>query len=369
MKALITGAKGFLGKNLVLTLKQMENTELYLYDVDTDPGLLKSYAAKCDFVFHLAGVNRPQKMEEFQEGNRGFTLKLLEALEFNQNKAPVLFSSSIQAAMDNPYGQSKKAAEDLLFAYGREQNVPVYVYRLPNLFGKWCRPNYNSVVATFCHNIARGLPISVSNPDALLQLSFVDDVVAEFIRAMQGKAYQNGPYCHVIPVYEATVGRIAEWIKSFRSSREDRSIPDMGDPLVKALYATYLSYLPEDQLSSPLKMHADHRGSFTELFRTADRGQISVNVIKPGIIKGNHWHHTKNEKFIAVSGKGVIRLRSLHETQVLEYFVSGEKPEVVDIPPGYSHNIENLGNGDMVAVIWANENFDPLQPDTFFLEV
>ena len=369
MKALVTGANGFLGKNLVLSLKQMENTEVYPYDVDTDPGLLNSYAGKCDFVFHLAGVNRPQRAEEFQEGNRDFTARLLEALALNQSQAPVLFSSSIQAAMDNPYGQSKKAAEDLLFAYGRERSVPVYIYRLPNLFGKWCRPNYNSVVATFCHHIARGLPISISNPDALLKLLYVDDAVAEFIRATQGNPYQYGLYCQAAPVHEATVGRIAEWIESFRSSREDHSIPDMGDPLVKALYATYLSHLPEDRLSSPLKAHADHRGSFTELFRTGDRGQISVNVIKPGIVKGNHWHHTKNEKFIAVSGRGVIRLRSVHEARVLEYFVSGEKPEAVDIPPGYTHNIENLGNGDMVAVIWANENFDPSRPDTFFLEV
>ena len=369
MKALVTGAKGFLGKNLAVSLAQLTNTETYLYDLDTDAALLNAYAGECGFVFHLAGVNRPQRTEEFKEGNRDFTLHLLDALGRRQSRAPVLFASSIQAAAGSPYGQSKKAAEDAVFAYGQEQGVPVYVYRLPNVFGKWCRPNYNSVVATFCHNIARGLPIAVNDPGAKMQLVYVDDVVAEFLRAMEGKPNQSGPYCSVEPVYQATVGTVAEWIGSFQSSRESNTIPDLGDPFAKALYATYLSYLPEDGFIRPLKMNAGHRGSFTELFHTADRGQFSVNVSKPGIVKGNHWHHTKHETFIVVSGRGVIRLRKVGETQVLSHLVSGDKLEAVDIPPGYTHSIENLGSADMVTVIWASENFDPSRPDTYLLEV
>ncbi len=369
MKVLLTGANGFLGKNLAATLMQADSMETMLYDVDSEEGLLDQYASECDFVFHLAGVNRPQRTEEFMEGNSGFTRQLLETLKKNQSKAPILFASSIQASLANPYGQSKKAAEDEIFKYGIDQSIPVYVYRLPNVFGKWSRPNYNSAVATFCHNIAHGLPVSLNDPDAKLHLAYVDDVVAEFLRALFGKANKNGMYCAVEPVYVTTVGLVADLIESFRADREKHIISDMGDLFTKMLYATYLSFLPEDQFQIPLKMNADHRGSFTELFHTADRGQYSVNIVKPGIIKGNHWHHTKNEKFIAVTGQGVIRLRKVNDQQVLTYLVSGDKPEAVDIPPGYVHSIENLGGTDMVTVIWANENFDPERPDTYFQEV
>ncbi len=343
--------------------------ETYLFDVDTDPALLDGYCRDCDFVFHLAGVNRPQRAEEFMEGNCGFTSTLLDTLKRHGSKAPVIVTSSIQAELDNLYGQSKKAGEDLVFAHGEEQGIPVYVYRLPNVFGKWCRPNYNSVVATFCHNIAHGLPVVVNDPAAQMQLVYIDDVVGELIQAMGGGANRRDRFCYVEPVHKASVGHIAELIHSFKASRETRFIPDMGGAFTKDLYATYLSYLPEDEFNYPLKMHADHRGSFTEIFRTKERGQISVNISKPGITKGNHWHHSKNEKFIVVSGRGVIRFRKVGGDQVLEYFVDGGRIEVVDIPTGYTHHIENLGDTDLVTIMWASECFDPEKPDTYSLEV
>lgn len=369
MKVLITGAKGFIGKNLAATLTKPEVTEAYLYDMDTVPELLDEYTKDCDFVFHLAGVNRPKNPEEFMEGNYGFTSKLLDSLKRHRNKAPVLITSSIQAELDNPYGQSKKAGEEVVFLYGEECGVPVYVYRLPNVFGKWCRPNYNSVVATFCHNIAQDLPIVVNDPAAQMKLVYIDDVVAELDRAIKGEVNHKGRFCCVEPVYQTTLGHIAELIHSFRTVRGTLSIPDMGDELTKKLYATYLSYLPEDQFQYPLKMNVDQRGSFTEIFRTPERGQVSVNISRPGITKGNHWHHSKNEKFVVVSGKGVIRFRKVGEEKVLEYFVDGSRIEVVDIPTGYTHNIENLGDTDLVTIMWASECFDPNKPDTYYLEV
>ncbi len=342
---------------------------MYLFDVDTDPELLDEYAKNCDFVFHLAGVNRPKNPDEFMEGNFGFTSKLLDSLKRCGSKAPVLITSSIQAQSDNPYGQSKKAGEEVVFSYGEEQGVPVYVYRLPNVFGKWCRPNYNSAVATFCHNIAHGLPIVVNDPAVQMQLVYIDDVVAELIRAMKGEANRQDQFCCVEPVHHTALGHIAELIHSFRASRQTLTIPNMGDAFTKDLYATYLSYLPEEEFRYPLKMNADHRGSFTEMFRTPERGQVSVNISKPGITKGNHWHHSKNEKFIVVVGKGVIRFRKAGEEKVLEYFVDDGRIEVVDIPTGYTHNIENLGDTDLVTIMWASECFDPDKPDTYYLEV
>ena len=371
MKVLVTGAKGFIGKNLIHTMENMADMEILEYDMDTDDSLLPQYTAECDFVFHLAGVNRPENPEDFMKGNFGFTSALLENLMQAGNKAPVLITSSIQAALDNPYGQSKKAGEDLIFEYGRDNGAEVYVYRMPNVFGKWCRPNYNSAIATFCHNIARDLPITVNDPSHMMQLVYIDDVVAEFIRASRGEANRNPEdgFCYIEPVHSATLGQIVELLDSFKNARKTLSVPDMSDPLTKKLYATYLSYLPEQAFSYPLKMNMDDRGSFTEILRTADRGQFSVNVAKPGITKGNHWHHTKNEKFLVVSGKGVIRFRKVGSNQVTEYFVSGDKPEVVDIPPGYTHNIENTGDTDLVTFMWCNECFDPDKPDTIFLKV
>ena len=377
MKILITGAKGFMGKNLIATLEAIRdgkdkshglNPDLALlpYDLDTDPELLDEYCRQADFICHLAGVNRPKETAEFMEGNFGFTSRLLDVLKRHGNKAPVLISSSTQAALDNPYGQSKKAGEELMFSYGRETGAPVYVYRLPNAFGKWSRPNYNSAIATFCHNIARGLPITVNDRSVTLNLVYIDDIVAEIIRAMKGQATQNGQYCEVRPVHQATLGRIADLLHSFSASRKTLEVPLLDDPVEKKLYSTYLSFLPEDGFAYPLTTHTDHRGSFTEVIRTPERGQVSINVSKPGITKGNHWHHTKNEKFLVVSGRGVIRFRKIGEEEVIEYQVSGDEVRVVDIPTGYTHHIENLGGGDMVTLMWANEPFDPGKPDTFY---
>ena len=378
---LITGAYGFVGKNLSESLAcirdgkdrthpELEIGEIYLYDIDTDPALLPEYCKKADFVFHLAGVNRPKDTAEFMQGNFGFTTTLLDTLKSVGNKAPIMISSSIQAALDNPYGQSKKAGEDAVFAYGKENNVDVLVYRFPNLFGKWCRPNYNSVIATFCNNIANDLPITVNDRSVVLTLCYIDDLVSEMLRALAGDPTRAGEFCEVPVTHKISLGELADTLISFKESREKRSVADMSDPLTKKLYATYLSYLPpEDGFSYPLTMNVDARGSFTEVFRTEERGQVSVNISKPGIVKGNHWHHTKNEKFLVVSGKGVIRFRKVGESKVYEYFVSGDKLEVVDIPTGYTHNIENLGDGDMVTLMWANECFDPARPDTYYLEV
>jgi UDP-2-acetamido-2,6-beta-L-arabino-hexul-4-ose reductase len=342
---------------------------VFEYDLDTDLALLDEYCKQADFVFHLAGVNRPKEQSEFIEGNLGFTSKLLETLEKHNNTCPVMISSSIQATLDNPYGQSKKAGEDLLFKYGQQTGAKVLVYRFPNVFGKWCRPNYNSAIATFCHNLARDLPITVNDPDVVLNLVYIDDVVNELINALEGKETRVGDFCEVREVYQKRLGDIVDLIYSFKNSREERSIPNMSDPFTKKLYSTYLSYLPKDKFSYELKMNVDNRGSFTEFIKTLDRGQISVNVSKPGVVKGNHWHRTKNEKFLVVSGKGVIRFRKIDEDEVIEYFVSGDKLEVVDIPVGYTHNIENLGDSDMVTIMWANEPFDPDNPDTYYLEV
>ncbi len=380
MKILVTGAKGFVGKNLCATLKNIAGgkdrsyaltPELKLLEADrnTDPAVLSAWCAECDFVVHLAGVNRPKEPSAFLTGNLDFTAALLDKLERAHNTCPVLFSSSIQAELDNPYGQSKLAAERLLRKYGDRTGASVLIYRLPNLFGKWCRPNYNSVVATYCHNLARGLPIQINHPETQLRLVYIDDAVSEMIAALQGEAHCDGEFCVVEPEYRITLGALAELLKKLCDTRTQLGIPKLDDPLTAKLWATFLSYLPEDGFSCALTTHADARGSFTEIFRTTDRGQFSVNISKPGAVKGNHWHHSKNEKFLVVSGRGVIRFRRLDSERILEYFVSGEKLEVVDIPAGYTHNIENLGETDMVTFMWASECFDPEKPDTFFLEV
>lgn len=369
MKILVTGAKGFIGKNLIAELKTTTNHEIFEYDQDTEYSLLQQYCQDANFVFHLAGVNRPKEQSEFMSGNFGFTSELLDLLKQYQNNCPVMISSSIQAALDNPYGQSKKAGEELLFSYSEETGANVLIYRFPNVFGKWCRPNYNSAVATFCHNIAHDLPIQVNDRSVEMTLVYIDDVVKSLIDALEGREQREGKYCVVPITYQTTLGEIVDLIESFKASRAERSIPDMSEPFTKKLYSTYLSYLPEDQFSYDLKMNVDARGSFTEFIRTPDRGQVSVNISKPGITKGNHWHHTKNEKFLVVSGSGVIRFRKLDTDEIIEYFVSGDKLEVVDIPVGYTHNIENLGDSDMVTIMWVNEIFDPENPDTNYLEV
>ena len=366
MKILITGAEGFIGKNLCASLS---SHELLKYDIDTDPLLLSDYCRDADFVIHLAGINRPKDESEFTKGNTDFTATLLKSLLENNNPAPILMMSSIQAALDNPYGRSKKAAEDLLRQYSDAHDIPVYIYRLPNVFGKWCKPNYNSVVATFCHNIANGLDITVNDPNAAITLVYVDDIIEQIKKMLSTNKRESGGYFDVPVPYNTTVGEIAQLIYSFKESRETKNVADMSDGLTKKLYSTYLTYLPEDEFSYLLHMNIDARGSFTEFIRTPDRGQYSVNISKPGITKGNHWHHSKNEKFLVVYGEGIIRFRSINSDQVIEYSVSGEDMRVVDIPPGYTHNIENTGSSDMVTIMWANECFDPDMPDTYRLEV
>ena len=379
MKILVTGAKGFIGKNLIEELKK-QGHEILAYDVDNTEEQLDEYAKSCEFVYHLAGVNRPENTEDFMNGNFGFTSVLLESLKKHGNKAPIMLSSSIQAELDNPYGRSKKAGEEILFQYGRENDVIVYVYRFPNVFGKWCRPNYNSAVATFCHNIARNLPIQVNETNPTLTLVYIDDLVKELVNALGGEANisdtynknQGGSeykYCSVPEQYQIKLLDIVNLIYSFKESRKDLYIPDMKDPFTKKLYATYLSYLPEDKFSYGLIMHTDARGSFTEMLKSEERGQVSVNISKPGITKGNHWHSTKNEKFIVVSGKARISFRRIGTEEVITYDVSGDKIEAVDIPPGYTHSITNTGETDLVTVMWANEPFDPNTPDTYYEEV
>lgn len=380
MNVLVTGAKGFVGKNLCATLQNIaagkdksfgipSDLAVFAYDIDTVPESLDSWCRDCDFVFHLAGVNRPKDAAAFMEGNFGFTDTLLTKLEAYGNACPIVLSSSTQAALDNPYGKSKLAGEERLRQYGARTGARTLIYRFPNLFGKWCRPNYNSVVATFCHNIAHGLPIRIDDPNTVLHLAYIDDVVAELIAALQGKEHRAGEFCFVPTAHEISLGKLAALLSGFRASREERSVPDMGDALTRKLYATYLSYLPENAFSYPLARHEDARGSFTEIIRTADRGQFSVNISKPGVVKGNHWHHTKNEKFLVVSGEGVIRFRKIDGGEVITYRVSGNQPVVVDIPTGYTHNIENLGDTDLVTFMWASECFDPDKPDTYYLEV
>jgi UDP-2-acetamido-2,6-beta-L-arabino-hexul-4-ose reductase len=368
MKVLVTGAKGFIGKNLIARLNYREDVEVYEYDIDTDISLLDKFCSDCDFVFNLAGINRPEHEEEFMEGNFGFASTLVDALKKHNNKCPIMNSSSIQALLSNPYGISKKAGEDMMFRYGEETGAEVFIYRFPNVFGKWCRPNYNSAVATFCHNIAHDLPIKVNDRNTLMHLVYIDDVIDELEQALDMHPHVNNDgYCYVPTVYDVTLGEIVNFLYSFKESRLNRMLPNLTDgSFEKKLYSTYLSYLPDDKFSYPLEMHIDERGSFTELFKSVDRGQVSVNISKPGITKGNHWHNTKNEKFVVVSGKACIRFRKHGEDNIIEYHVSGDKLEAVDIPTGYTHSIVNEGDTDLVTIMWSNECFNPGKPDTFY---
>lgn len=371
MNILITGARGFMGKNLrsALTGRYGDAHRLMLLDMPHTEEELLAAAAEADFVFHLAGVNRPTDPADFQKGNADFTRQLLTLLKERGKRPPVLLSSSIQAALENPYGQSKLSAEQAVADYGRETGSAVYLYRLPNVFGKWSRPNYNSAVATFCHNVARGLPITVNDPSVTLRLVYIDDVVEEFLRAMEGQPHREGEWCTVQPVHEVNLGHMAELIQSFPALRDSLTAPDQSDPLVKKLYATYLSFLPPEDFSRPTVTHADQRGSFTELLHMGSRGQVSLNVSRPHITKGDHWHQTKHEKFIVLQGEGVIRFRKVGDSTVIAYKVSGENLTVVDIPTGYTHSIENTGDTDMLTLMWANEVFDPAHPDTLRLPV
>ena len=379
MKILVTGSKGFVGRNLCASLDNIKQgkdrthpgliiDDVFEFDIDTDISLLDTYCRDCDFVVNLAGVNRPKDTEEFMKGNFGFASTLLDTLKKHNNKAPVLNSSSIQAGLDNEYGRSKKAGEDLLFEYGRTNGVKVLVYRFPNLFGKWCRPNYNSVIATFCNNIANDLPITVNDASVMLTLVYIDDLVDEILDALEGKEHRNGDFCYVPISHKATLGEIVELLESFKSQPSTLLMPEIPHgSFAKKLYSTYLSYLPKEKAIFPLKMNVDVRGSFTELLKTANCGQFSVNISKPGITKGQHWHHTKWEFFIVVSGKALIQQRKIGTEEVLNFEVSGDSIEAVHMLPGYTHNIINLSDtDDLVTLMWANEQFDPGKPDTFF---
>lgn len=368
MKVLITGASGFIGKNLVEKLKELNKYDIITIDRGNTKEQLCRGVLDADFIFHLAGINRPENEEEFFEGNSGLTGEIIKLLKNNNKTTPVLITSSIQADLDNAYGRSKKLAEEELFNYRKETGAKVYVYRLPNVFGKWCRPNYNSAVATFCNNIAQGKEVWISDPSKEMTLVYIDDVVRNFINSMETQEVVEG-FTTVDVEHTATLGKIVDLLTSFKESRRNLMVPNMGDAFEKKLYSTYLSYIPEDEFSYPLKMNMDHRGSFTEFIKSPERGQVSVNISKPGITKGNHWHHTKNEKFLVVSGTGIIRFRKIGEEKIIEYKVSGEKLEVVDIPVGYTHSIVNTGDTDMVTIMWVNEVFDPKLPDTIFLEV
>jgi UDP-2-acetamido-2,6-beta-L-arabino-hexul-4-ose reductase len=369
MRLLITGAKGFIGKNLIAELLTKKCYTIYSYDKETPTEMLDLYCKDAEFVIHLAGVNRPKEISEYNEGNTEFTSTVIDSLKRNHNNCPVLLSSSIQAQMSNPYGISKKKAEDLLQNYSKETGAKVLIYRLPNVFGKWCMPNYNNVIATFCYNIARGIPIIVYDSETVINMVYIDNVIEEIIEALNGNENQDGDYCKVGVEYFVKLGEIVKSIQSFKSSRLDLSVPNMADELTKKLLSTYLSYLPENQFKYNLNMMIDKRGSFTEFIRTPDRGQISINVSKPGITKGNHWHHSKHEKFLVVSGKGVIRFRNLQSNKIIEYYVSSDIFEVIDIPPGYIHSIENIGINDLITVIWANETYQEQNNDTNAMEV
>ncbi|WP_291569605.1 NAD-dependent epimerase/dehydratase family protein [Clostridium sp. UBA4548] len=365
---LVTGANGFVGKNLVATLKQLNKYNIFTYDLNNTEEELKAFVEDSDFIFHLAGVNRPVEVKEFYEGNTGLTENIISMLK-NKN-TPILITSSIQAELDNDYGKSKRAAEEVIENYGKNNKAPVYIFRLPNVFGKWCRPNYNSAVATFCHNIANDIEVWISDETKELNLVYIDDVVKGFVDELENENRNlDSQYYHIKTTYIKALGEIVGLLNSFKKNRETLRIPDMKDEFAKKLYSTYLSYLPEDKFSYPLKMNVDNRGSFTEFIKSDDRGQVSINISKPGITKGNHWHHTKNEKFLVVSGEGVIKFRKFDSDKVIEYKVSGEKLEVIDIPVGYTHSITNMGDTDMVTVMWVNEIFDPEKPDTIYLEV
>ena len=342
---------------------------MFKFHKDSTSEDLVRYTNDCDFVFHLAGVNRPIDPRDYMPGNVDLTSTLLNLLKKNKKKPTILLASSIQASLNNPYGMSKKAGEDLLINFEKEFGNKALIYRFENVFGKWCKPNYNSVIATFSYNLSRNIPIVINNDQAELNLIYIDDVVHELINALSGNGNYNGQFYQVQPVYSVKLGYIVQLFNEFKNSRLNKGIPNTLDTFSKKLYSTYISYIPETDFKYELKMNCDHRGSFTEFLKTTDRGQVSINISKPGIEKGNHWHHTKNEKFLVVSGHGVIRLRKIDEESIIEYHVSGSKLEVVDIPPGYTHSIVNLGENDLVTIMWANEIYDPENPDTIYLDV
>lgn len=369
-RILITGSGGFIGRNLVERLGRDPGIEIAAFDVQNSSSALQAALRTADFVFHLAGINRPKDDREFESGNVDLTRQIVEILREHSRQVPVVFASSIQAALDNPYGRSKKRAEEALFSYAEKTGAPVYIYRFPNVFGKWCRPNYNSVVATFCHNVARGLPITISDERNELELIYIDDVIAAFDSIVHQKIPEMSKgFCLAQPTYRITLGRLAALIRAFHDSRKTLTVPDFSSPLVSYLYATFLSYLPEDKFAYPLKQHQDERGELAELLKSPGFGQIFVSRTRPGVVRGNHWHDTKVEKFVVLEGEGLIRFRHIQREKVIEYPVSGKEFRVVDIPPGYTHSIDNRGSEDLIVLFWANQIFDPEHPDTYFAEV
>lgn len=368
MKVLITGANGFVGKNLISHLSLNKDIEILKYDIESTEEELDKYTRECDFVFHLAGVNRPQNTSEYMEGNFGFTSVLLNKLIENNNKCPIMISSSIQAELDNDYGKSKKAGEDLIFKYAKDNNVKVYVYRFPNLFGKWCRPNYNSVIATFCNNIANNLEIVVNDENKELNLAYIDDVCEELIRCLSDKAHREGNFYYIPITYVKSLGYIANLIKSFKENDRGIMVPSTGDEFTKKLYATYISYVPLKEMVVDLEEHRDNRGLFCELVRTKEAGQVSVSTTNPKVVRGGHYHHTKMERFIVIKGKAKIKFEHVITHETYEFEVSGDKLQYVTIPVGYQHSINNVGNEELILILWANELFDPNKTDTYVME-
>jgi len=369
---LVTGSEGFIGKNLIVRLQELENVAIKSFDKEDDIDTLKKYLKESNIIFHLAGVNRPKNVEEFERVNAGLTITLIELLEEMDNKIPIVMTSSIQAELDNPYGKSKKMAEDELIKYDKKNSVPVYIYRLPNVFGKWSRPNYNSVVSTFCYDISHNLDIIISDPEKELELVYIDDVIDEFVKLLFKEDRNLDKYFYNIKrVFKVSLGELAEKIYQIRDMRKTLIVPDLSDDFTKFFHATYLSYLDKNDFSYEMDSKEDNRGSFIELTKSNSFGQVSVSRSRKGIIRGNHYHNTKNEKFCVIKGKAVIKLRNILDDKIIPYHVSDKKIEIVDIPPGYTHSIENLteGDGEMVLLIWANEIFDPENPDTYYCEV
>ena len=369
MKVLITGAKGFIAKNLIERLGREEDIEYYKYDKESSLNLLEAYLKEVDFVFHLAGVNRPENPDEFYRGNTDLTKTILTILQKENRTVPILFTSSTQAEYENDYGKSKHQAEELLLAYASENSAPVYIYRLPNVFGKWSRPNYNTVIATWCYNITHELPIQVNDESVELQLVYIDDVVEQFVRHLDENGKEGVVYGEISPVYKKTLGEIQALLLAFKESRNELLVPRVGRGFERALYATYLSFLPIDKFSYELHGYEDERGTFYEFVKTLDSGQFSISTTAPGITRGNHYHNTKNEKFLVIKGEASIKHRQIHGDDIIEYIVSDKKMEVVEMIPGYTHDITNIGESEMVLLLWANETFDRDNPDTYFLKV
>jgi len=366
---LVTGSAGFIGKNLIQALNRLEGVKIYPYDIGDDSNFLKEAVNKADIIFHLAGINRPEKEEEYEKGNVGFTRDLVSFIEANKLNPLVIFSSSIQAALDNPYGRSKLKAEKELDNWAKRSGGSAVIFRLPNVFGKWCRPNYNSAVATFCYNIARNLDIQMTDPERIMELVYIDDVVRAFIGLLEVKVEAGSYYYQIEPVFKIELKKIAEILKEFKNSRLNLMIPDFSDPFIKRLYATYLSYLPENEFSYNPEIKADNRGALTELFKSCHFGQVFVSTTKPGITRGNHYHETKVEKFCVLKGQAIIRFRNVLSEDIIEYKVSGDNITIVDIPPGYTHSIENISNDELITLFWSDEIFNQKNPDTYRLEV